>query len=125
MPGSYDLPKISRGDTFPSFAIATLTDFDSGAPIPVSSATLQVRTRPGAGRPGGQLLMEWSTAAGSITLSGASHIVTLGGKSASVMAGMLAGTHDFDLEVVLVAGNQTLTLLGGTWLIEGDITRPA
>lgn len=124
MPGSYDLPKISRGDTFPSFAIATLTDFDSGAPIPVSSATLQVRTRPGAG-PSDQLLMEWSTAAGSITLSGASHIVTLGEKSKSIMAGMLTGTHDFDLEVVLVAGNQTLTLLAGTWLIERDITRPA
>ena len=119
MPGTYNFPDHKRGDTFPDFAIATLTDADTDAAIAVTSARLQVRSRPV-----GTLLLEWTTEDATLTITGAgSNVITLLEKSAEIMAAVATGTHDYDLEVVLTTGTQTLTLLAGTWLITADTSR--
>lgn len=118
MPGTYHLPAHTRGDSFPSFAIATLTDDATDSPIAVSSARMQVRAALG-----GRVLLYWSTPDGSITISGASNVITLGPKSAAIMSALPPGVLIYDLEVTLTTSGQTLTLLAGKWTIAADITR--
>lgn len=119
MPGTYHLPKFSRGDDFAAFEIATLTEPTSGDPIAVTSARLKVRRRP----PSSAEVVAWDSGAGSITITGAgSNVITLGALAPSVTALFAPGVHDYDLEVVLTATGKKVTLLSGTWEIERDIT---
>lgn len=117
MPGTYHLPSHTRGDSFPSFAIAALTEDATGAPIAVSSARMQVRTSSN-----GRVLLSWATADGTIYISGG-NTLSLAAKSAAEMAAVPVGVHLYDLEVVLTSGNRTLTLLAGNFPVLADITR--
>ena len=103
------MPKIVKDNTFMSFAIATLTDNDSGAAIAVTAAEMNIWRKSDK-----TIITSWSTAAGTITISGAgSNVVTLGEKSATVTNEFEAGNHSYALKVTLTVGLQVLTLIVG------------
>jgi hypothetical protein len=119
IPGSYNLPDIRRGDTWPSRAIATITD-SAGDPVEITAARLQIRDKKDDTQ-----IYEWSTTGGTITLSGdtVDNVVTLDALSAVTTAGFEVGNkHNYDLEVTTGSG-KTWTLLAGTVDIVEDVTR--
>lgn len=115
-PGRFDFEPMTRGDSFPERAIAELSR--AGVPLEVVAARMQVRA---AGK-AGAVLLEWSTAAASITLVGATvpNTVTLGARTDTEMATLPPGEHVYDLEVTVADG--TMTLLVGTFPIVADIS---
>lgn len=118
-PGNYDFATARRGDTLPAWQCA-LTDTETDDPIAISSARMQVRKRGGAG-----VVLEWSTADGTLTITGAGdNVLTLAEKSASAMESAETGTHTYDIEVVLAATGHKATILSGKYPIAADITRP-
>jgi hypothetical protein len=120
MPNTYDFPAHKRGDTFSSKIIAVLTDTDSGDPIGITSARLQVRALAT-----GRIIHEWSTAAGTMTISGAgSNTLTMGKVEPAVTALWQPGEHSYDLEITLDdAGATTFTAPEGIFTVSADVTR--
>ena len=120
MPNTYDFPAHKRGDTFSSKVIAVLTDTDSGDPIGITSARLQVRALAT-----GRIIHEWSTAAATMTISGAgSNTLTMGKVEPAVTALWQTGRHSYDLEITLDdADATTFTAPEGTFTVSADVTR--
>ena len=106
--GQYDFLKMKRGDTFVSRVIATLTNAETDAAIPVSSATMEVRTKPK-----GALVHRWSTEDDPATASISDNAVTLSAVASSTTAAWPAGSHVYELEVVLTDGSITRKILEG------------
>ena len=117
VPGSYDFPPVTRGDTFVARPFAEVSR--DGQPLEVSAARLQVRDLVGQ-----RLLLEWSTAGETIVLSGdpVDYALALAEKSAEVMADVPPGVHAYDLEVTLAAG-EVITLLAGKFPVISDVSR--
>lgn len=113
-PGTYNFEPMTRGDSFLARPIAELSR--AGDPLEVVAARMQVRV---AGW--GTLLLEWSTAADSISIVGdpVPNTVTLGVKTDSEMADLPTGVHVYDLEVTLADGT-VMTLLAGRFPIVPD-----
>lgn len=115
--GIYNFPVMRRGDGFGARDFATIEQ-PAGTPLAISAARMQVRDSAGV------LLLEWTSADDSITITGAGdNVVTLAQKDGATMAALPAGRHDYDLEVILSASGLPLTPLGGKFPITADITR--
>lgn len=115
---TYNFPTHKRGDTFVARTIAVLTDTDTGDPVGVSGALLQVRKKLT-----GAVVHEWSTAEGTIIVSGAgSNRITMEEVSAAVTATWATGSHAYDLEITLENGI-TITAPEGDFTITADVSR--
>lgn len=114
-PATYALLPIKRGDTYAAYQIARITRASVG--VPLASARLQIRTV------NDQKIHEWSTALGTITLSGAAtDTVTLAALDKVTTGKFPPGDYLYDLEVTTVAG-ETWTVMDGTVQIVADKTR--
>ncbi len=117
-PTRYDLTGLRRGDSVPAVDLATVTD-GANAPVPIASALMQIRDLRDV------LICEWSTTAGSLTITGAdANVVHMERVPAMVTATWRPGPHVYDLEVTSVAGD-TITVIEGTAHIAADISRRA
>lgn len=108
-----------RGDTFNghSFGISVITP-PSTTPVPVdfSGAVIKLQVRKAAGYP---VVLEWTTANGSITVAG--NIITMQPKTGAAMD-IEAFKYVYDLQVLLSNG-VTNTYVQGTFEIIDDISR--
>lgn len=115
--GIYNFHVFRRGDTFPARDIAK-TEQPAGTPKAIASARMEVRTKKGS------LVHAWDTTDNTITITGAgNNIVTLSKVDKAITETWLPGDHDYDLEVVWVAGDN-LTILKGIFPVGKDITLP-
>jgi hypothetical protein len=104
-PAVYTFPEIRRGNSIPTFDIATLAYTNGNAPVLLASAALEIRS---AAR---SLLKRYDTASGSATLS-APNTVTLSFTPGSETAAFPVGTHQYDLLVRLQSGESWTVLAG-------------
>jgi hypothetical protein len=119
---TYDFPAIRRGDTWPGRIIAILTDTDTGDPVTIASARMQVRA---AGNRG--IIHEWTTAgdAPNLTISGdGSNTLTAATVAPAVTESWPVGVHVYDLELTLGDSAATrITVPDGRFPIAADVTR--
>lgn len=120
MASTYDFPAIKRGDTFSEKVIAVLTETDTGDPVAVAGALLQVRQRRS-----GAIVHEWSTAKGSIAISGAgNNTLTMAMVQPATTAKWPPGVHDYDLQITLADADSTVfTAPEGTFTVTADVSR--
>jgi len=116
-PATYNFNSQKRGDTAQAFQIAKV-EYSAGVGVPIASARLQIRTA------GGIVMHEWSTALGTITLSGSPVVdtVTLSALTKAVTELFVVGTHTYDLEIT-TTGGEVWTILDGTYVVAADKTR--
>lgn len=113
-PGTYNIPGITRGDTFASRAIATATEDD--APLVMTSARMQIRTKRDK-----CVVYEWSTVIGNASITGTNSIV-INQVLPDETEKWATGVHAYDLEVD-TESHGTITLLAGDFTVRADITR--
>ena len=113
-PAIRNFTPITRGDTFVQRLVAELSQ--DGNPIALTNGRLQVRKALSD-----DLVTEWNTSDDSMTITG--HQITLNEKTAEAMALLAVGEHIYDLEVVVTATGQTVTLLKGTFTILPDVSK--
>lgn len=116
-PGTYNFPSHRRGDTFNghSFEIS-----QNGSPVDFTDADIKIQFRTtGESR---NIILEWSTGDGSITISGAgNNVIEMEAKTGEEM-NVTPGTYKYDIQVVLANG-VTNTYVKGAMKIVNDITR--
>ena len=107
MSATYEIPSITRGDTFAARNIATVTQ--SAAAVSVSSAVMEIVTAAGV------IVATWDTDEATATITGAgSNVIHINEISDSVTALWPLGKHDFTLKVKLTASSDKITLLKGS-----------
>ena len=116
-PGIYSFPNpLKRGDTFNGHQFEVLLN---SVPVNFTGAVVKIQARR---VPGSKVILEWTTANGGITISGASNnIINMETKTGLQME-VEPGTYMFDLNVVLSNG-VTNTYVEGTFIIKNDISR--
>jgi len=115
-PGVYNFKPHKRGDTFNGHQFEVSLN---SVPVDFTGATIKIQLRRKAGVAS---VLEWSTADGSITISGpSSNIINMGVKTGLQME-VEAAKYLYDLNVVLANG-VTNTYVEGTFEIVNDITR--
>lgn len=116
-PGTYNFPHHRRGDTFNghSFEIN-----QNGDPVDFTGAEISIQFRTtGESR---NIILEWSTDDGSITISGAeNNVIEMDAKTGEEM-NVTPGTYKYDIQVILASG-VTNTYVKGSMKIVNDITR--
>lgn len=116
-PGTYNFPNHRRGDTFNghSFEIN-----QNGDPVDFTGADIKIQFRTtGESR---NIILEWSTDDGSITISGGDdNVINMAAKTGEEMD-VTPGTYKYDIQVILASG-VTNTYVKGSMKIVNDITR--
>jgi len=107
MAATYEIPSITRGDTFAARNIATVTQ--SASAVAVSSAVMTIVTAAGV------TVVTWDTEESTANITGAgSNVIHINEISDSVTAEWPLGKHDFALKVRLTASSDKITLLKGS-----------
>lgn len=116
-PDTYNFPNHRRGDTFNGYQFEIN---QNGDPVDLTGADIKIqfRTTPESRN----VVLEWSTEDGSITISGAeSNVINMGIKEGSEMD-VAPGTYKYDIHVLLSSG-VTNTYVKGSMKITNDISR--
>lgn len=113
-PGSY------QGDTYVGYEYEFAELLDTGsAPWSLAGSSIRSQLRSG----GGVLLYEWSTAAGTVTITGdAEHIVRFAAVPPETTALWPAGRHRREIEITSADGIR-LTRVTGTQTVTEDSTQ--
>jgi len=116
MAGIYNIPAITRGDTFASRVIAGSVLAD-GDPVVILSARMQIRTKRDK-----TLIYEWNTEDGNAEITGGSlNNVTIDEVADTVTELWPAGIHEYDLEIITQDFGK-ITLLAGSVPVPADVT---
>lgn len=113
-PGTFNFPKHKRGDTFDGFAFR-LTQ-NGGTPIDFTGATILIQFRK---KPDGDIVLEWKTSDGSITIAG--NQINMLAKTGAQMD-VASGTYKYDINV-LFPTNVNKTYIEGEMQIVDDYSR--
>lgn len=115
-PGTYNFPSHRRGDTFNGH---TFEISQNGTPVDFTDADIKIQFRTTSQS---NVVLEWSTGDGSITISGGdNNVINMASKEGSEMD-IKAGTYKYDIQVVLPNG-VTNTYVKGVMKIINDISR--